>query len=111
MAGVRAGSAAPKVCPLALVTAHVPRAGLGEDAPSATMRATTPDGPTGVGTAGPSRRCDEPAPRAPWRPAGKGVQTIQGGVAPGSERASEWTVKRLGEEDELSTIVKGSTSG
>src|SRR5258707_524878 len=55
-----ADSVALPVCPLALVAARAPLAVLGEDAQSDSRRATTPDGPRGVGLAGQWPRCGVP---------------------------------------------------
>src|SRR5215831_9651473 len=55
-----ADSVAPAACPLVLAAARASPAALHEDAHNETRRATTREWPTGVGTAAPSPRCDEP---------------------------------------------------
>ena len=60
--GYAVGSVAPDVCPLVLEAARALPAAIREDAQNGSTRATTPDGPTGMGTAEPSPRCDVPAP-------------------------------------------------
>src|SRR5712692_9764949 len=59
------GSIAPPACPLALATARVLGAGIGEDAQSDNTLATTPDGPEAVWPVGtwPSFDGPEPLPR------------------------------------------------
>jgi len=59
--GYTGDSVAPPICPLARAAARALLAVIGVDAQNDSRLATTPSELTGVGTAVPSPRCDEPA--------------------------------------------------